>query len=121
MPKRLSLLALLLVCVVAAGAPAGAVEVAKVSLPQLTPLQWEMLRQVGHLSPLPVDVSVAIYNGRVTAAYIRRGTGYSDIDKTIVSWIETRWRTHAWFGGGNNFVISLNVDPTIRQVVFRRN
>ena len=89
----------------------------------VSPLQWEMLRQQQgtHLRPLPVDVSLAIYNGRVTDATIRRGTGYSDIDKTIVTWIETRWKTHSWFGGGRNFVISLNVDPAIRQIVFRRS
>jgi hypothetical protein len=67
-----------------------------------------------------VDVGLTIYNGRVAAATIRRGTGYSDIDKAIVNWIETRWTTRAWFGGGNNFVISFNVDPAIRQIVFRR-
>jgi len=122
MLKRFSLLAFSLVWFFAFNEPAGSVEVAKVILPQLSPLQWEMLRQQqgDHLRPLPVDVSLAIYNGRVTAATIRRGTGYSDIDRTIVTWIETRWRTHSWFGGGSNFVISLNVDPAIRQIVFRR-
>jgi hypothetical protein len=66
MPKRFSLLVLLLVCMVAADAPAGAVEVAKVVLPQLSPLQWEMLRQqqASHHRPLPVDVSLVIYNGK---------------------------------------------------------
>ena len=123
MLKRFHLLAFSLVCFFGFNEPAGSAEVAKVALPQLSPLQWEMLRQQqgDHLRPLPVDVSLAIYNGRVTGATIRRGTGYSDIDKTIVTWIETRWKTHSWFGGGSNFVISLNVDPVIRQIVFRRS
>jgi hypothetical protein len=123
MLKRFSFLAFSVACLFAFNQPAGAVEVAKVILPQLTPLQWKMLRQQQgtHLRPLPVDVGLTIYNGRVTAATIRRGTGYSDIDKAIANWIETRWTTHAWFGGGNNFVISFSVDPAIRQIVFRRS
>jgi hypothetical protein len=123
MLKRFYLLAFSLVWFLAFNEPADSVEVAKVILPQLSPLQWEMLReqQGDHLRPLPVDVSLAIYNGKVSAATIRRGSGYSDIDQTIVTWIETRWKTHTWFGGGNNFVISLNVDPTTRRIVFRRS
>jgi hypothetical protein len=123
MLKRFYPLAFSLVWFFAFNEPADSVEVAKVILPQLSPLQWEMLReqQGDHLRPLPVDVSLAIYNGKVSAATIRRGTGYSDIDQTIVTWIETRWKTHTWFGGGSNFVISLNVDPAVRQIVFRRS
>ena len=123
MLKRFYLFAFSLVWFFTFTEPAGSVEVAKVILPQLSPLQWEMLRQQrgDHLRPLPVDVRLAIYNGKVSDATIRRGTGYSDIDKTIVTWIETRWKTHTWFGGGSNFVISLNVDPAVRQIVFRRS
>jgi hypothetical protein len=122
MLKRFSLLAFSLVWFFAFSEPAGSVEVAKVILPQLSPLQWEMLReqQGDHIRSLPVDVSLAIFNGKVTGATIRRGTGYSDIDKTIVTWIETRWKTHSWFAGGSNFVISLNVDPATRRIVFRK-
>src|SRR5258708_29387247 len=113
MLKRFSLLAFSVACFFAFNQPASAVEVAKVILPQLTPLQWEMLRQQqgNHLRPLPVDVGLTIYNGRVTAATIRRGTGSSDIAKAIVNWIETRFTTHAWFGCGYNFVFCIDVVP----------
>jgi hypothetical protein len=61
MLKRFSLLAFSVAYFFAFDQPAGAVEVAKVlTLPQLTPLRWEMLRQQqgNHLRPLPVDVGL---------------------------------------------------------------
>jgi hypothetical protein len=37
-----------------------------------------------------------------------------------VKWIEANWKTYPWFAGGDSYVISMNVDPAIRQVVFRK-
>jgi hypothetical protein len=51
MLKRFSLLAFSLVWFLALNEPAGSVEVAKVTLPQLSSLQWEMLRQAARRSP----------------------------------------------------------------------
>ena len=120
MPKRSPLLALLLVSFVAFGASAGNVEVAKVPMPQLASLQWELLRQQqgGHYQPLRIDLNLAIRLGKIYNVTVRHGTGHDDIDKTIVKWVEANWKAHAWFAGGDNFVISMNVDPAIRQVVF---
>src|SRR5258708_12302411 len=105
MLKRFSLLAFSVACFFAFNQPASAVEVAKVILPQLTPLQWEMLRQQqgNHLRPLPVDVGLTIYNGRGTAPPIRRGTRYSDIHKAIVTSIETPPPTPPRFGAPHHF------------------
>ena len=123
MGKRFFLLALFLVWFVAFDAPAGNFEVAKVPMPQLSPLQWELLRQQqqGHFQPLRIDMNLALRSGKVYAVSIRRGTGHDEIDKTIVKWIEDNWKTYPWFQGGDSYVISMNVDPAIRQVVFRRS
>ena len=120
MPKRSPLLALLLVSFVAFGASAGNVEVAKVPMPQLGSLQWELLRrqQGGHYQPLRIDLNLAIRLGKIYSVTVRHGTGHDDIDKTIVKWVEANWKTYPWFAGGDHFVISMNVDPAIRQVVF---
>jgi hypothetical protein len=122
MLKRPFLLALFLVWFVAVVTPASSVEVARVPLPQLAPLQWELLRQQqgGHFHALPIDLNLAIRNGKILSVSVRRGTGHNDIDKTIVKWVESNWTTYPSFAGGNSFVISMNVDPAIRKVVFRR-
>ena len=101
MPKRFPLLALFLTWLLVVDAPAGNLEVAKVPMPQLAPLQWELLRQQqgGHFQPLRIDVNLAVRSGKVYSVSIRRGTGHDDIDRTIVS---------------------MNVDPAIRQVAFRK-
>jgi hypothetical protein len=65
-------------------------------------------------------VNLAVRYGRVYSVSVARGTGHYDIDKTIVKWIDTNWKTYPWFAGGGRFVISINVDPAIRQVVFRK-
>ena len=62
MPKRFPLLALFLSWLVVVDASAGTIEVAKVPMPQLSPLQWELLRQQqrGHFQPLRIDVNLAV-------------------------------------------------------------
>jgi len=122
MPKRFPLLALFLSWFLAVEAPAaGTIDVARVPMPQLTPLQWELLReqQGGHFQPLRIDVNLAVRSGKVYSVSVRRGTGHNDIDRTIVNWIENNWKTYPWFAGGDSYVISLTVDPAIRQIVFR--
>jgi hypothetical protein len=120
MAKPFLPIVLFLVCFVAFDASAQKVEVAKVPMPQLAPLQWELLRQQqgGHYQPIRIDLNLTIRYGKVYSVTVRRGTGHGDIDKTIVKWIEANWKAEAWFAGGDNFVISMNVDPAIRQVVF---
>jgi hypothetical protein len=120
MAKPFLPIALFLVWLVASGASAQKVEVAKVPMPQLAPLQWELLRQQqgSHYQPIRIDLNLTIRYGKVYSVTVRRGTGHGDIDKTIVKWIEANWKPQAWFAGGDNFVISMNVDPAIRQVVF---
>jgi hypothetical protein len=122
MLKRLFLIAFLLAWLVGRDASAGNVEVAKVHMPQLAPLQWELLReqQGGHFQSLRIDLNLGVRLGKVYNVSVRRGTGHDDIDRTIVKWIETNWKTYPWFAGGDSFVISMNVDPAIRQVVFRK-
>jgi hypothetical protein len=122
MPKRSTLLALFLAWSFVLNAPAGNIEVARVPMPQLAPLQWELLRQQqgGHYQPLRIDVNLTINNGNIHWVSARRGTGHGDIDKTIVKWIQANWKPYPWFGSAPSFVISMNVDPGIRQVVFRK-
>jgi hypothetical protein len=122
MPKRFSLLALFLPWFFVIDAPAGNVEVAKVPMPQLAPLQWDSLRQQqgDHSRPLRIDVNLAVKDGKVYSVTVRRGTGHDDIARTIVNWIEANWKTYPWFAGGDRYVISMNVDPAIRQVIFRK-
>jgi hypothetical protein len=122
MPKPFSLLALFLAWFFVIDAAAGNVEVAKVPMPQLAPPQWDSLRQQpgDHSKPLRIDVNLAVRDGRVYSVAVRRGTGHNDIDRTIVKWIEANWKTYPWFAGGDSYVISMNVDPAIRQVVFRK-
>jgi hypothetical protein len=124
MKKRLFLL-LLSACalVFASSALAGYVEIGRVSMPELTSSQWALLRQQQGPTPqiVPVDINVAVYQGTVYAVSVRHGSGYRDIDHTIVNWIATHWRTDNWFKGGDAYVVSLDVDPLLRHVVFRGN
>ena len=122
MLKRLCLTAFLLASFVAPDASAGNVEVAKLHMPQLAPLQWDLLReqQGGHFQLLRIDLNLGVRYGKVYNVSARRGTGHNDVDTTIVKWIETNWKTYPWFAGGDSFVISMNVDPAIRQIVFRK-
>ena len=105
------------------GAMAGWLEIAKVPMPVLSASQWERLRQQqgADLQVIPVDVNLAINHGVVYGVSIRNGTGYPDIDNSIVKWISTRWSTDNWFRGGDAYVVRLDVDPVRRDVAFRNN
>jgi hypothetical protein len=100
----------------------AALPVEKVVMPQLSPRQWAYLRaqERGNLRPLPIDVELTITNGRVYNVRVRRGTDYPVIDQAIVQWIEAHWKTYPWFAGGDLSVVSLNVDPAVRQITFRK-
>jgi hypothetical protein len=124
MKKRLSLLSLSVCSLIfASGALGGYVEIAKVRMPQLTSSEWALLSQQQGSNPqiVPVDVNLAVNSGVVYAVSIRHGSGYPDIDNAIVSWIASNWRTDNWFRGGDAYVVSLDVDPVLRHVVFRGN
>ena len=124
MKKSLFLLSLSVSCLVfASGALAGYVEIAKVRMPELTASEWALLRQEQGSNPqiVPVDVNLAVNHGVVYAVSIRHGSGYPDIDNAIVNWIASNWRTDNWFKGGDAYVVSLDIDPLIRHVVFRGN
>ena len=124
MRKALSLLSLS-VCslVLASTALAGYVEIAKVRMPELTSSAWALLHQEQGSNPqiVPVDVNLAVDHGVVYAVSIRHGSGYPEIDNAIVNWIAANWRTDNWFKGGDAYVVSLDVDPVLRHVVFRGN
>jgi hypothetical protein len=124
MRKRLSLLSLSMCSLVlASSALAGYVEIAKVRMPELTSSEWALLRQEQGSNPqiVPVDVNLGVDRGVVYAVSIRHGSGYPEIDNTIVNWIASNWRTDNWFRGGEGYVVSLDVDPVLRHVVFRGN
>ena len=109
--------------VFASSALAGYVEIAKVRMPELTSSEWATLRQQQGSNPqiVPLDVNLAVDRGVVYAVSIRHGSGYPEIDNTIVNWIASNWRTDNWFRGGDAYVVSLDVDPVLRHVVFRGN
>jgi hypothetical protein len=124
MKKRLSLLSLSVCSLVfASSALAGYVEIAKVRMPELTSSEWALLSRLQGSNPqiVPVDVNLAVNHGVVYAVSIRHGSGYPDIDRAIVNWIASNWRTDSWFKGGDAYVVSLDVDPVLRHVVFRGN
>jgi hypothetical protein len=102
-------------------APSSFVQVAKVPLPQLSSQQWEMLRQHrgSDREPLRLHVALSVYHGQVYGVHVLRGTGYPDIDSTIVNWIAANWKTPSWFGVGSENAVSFDVDPTLRQVRFQ--
>jgi hypothetical protein len=124
MKKRLFLLSLsAFFAVCAPVALGGYVEIGKVPMPELTSSQWAMLRQQQGSTPqiVPVDVNLAVNHGVVYGVSIRHGSGYRDLDRAIVNWITSNWRTDIWFKGGDAYVVSLDVDPILRHVVFRGN
>ncbi|MBV9275256.1 MAG: hypothetical protein JO333_15260 [Verrucomicrobia bacterium] len=100
----------------------AALPVGKVVMPQLSSRQWAYLRaqEGGNLRPLPIDLELTITNGRVYNVRVRRGTNYPIIDQAIVQWIQANWKTYPWFAGGDLYVVSLNVDPAVRQITFRK-
>ena len=105
------------------GALAGWIKIANVAMPVLSASQWETLRQQqgADAQIIPVDVNLAVNHGVVYGVSIRNGTGYPDIDHSIVKWIATRWSTDNWFRGGDSYVVRLGLDPVRRDVVFRTN
>lgn len=124
MKKRLLLLSISLFSLFfVSAALAGEVVVGKVPMPVLSSSEWAMIRQQQgpNLQIIPVDVNLAVDQGVVYAVSIRHGSGYPDIDNTIVRWIANNWRTDSWFRGGDAYVVSLDVDPVIHQVAFRNN
>jgi hypothetical protein len=98
----------------------GQMPVGKVSLPQLTQQQWKMLvqQQGADRKRLRIAVDLVIDHGRIAKATVRNGSDYPDIDRAIVHWIATNWRLAPWFVGGEHYIVSLDIDPTLRQVVF---
>ena len=103
--------------------PASQVQVAKVPLPELSRQQWIMLRQQQGSSskPLRLDVQLSIDQGRIYGVNVWRSTGHPDVDTTVVNWIRTNWETASWFAGGDDYVVSFDVNPAIRQIVFRNS
>ena len=104
-------------------AMAGDITIGRVPLPQLTPSEWAMLRQQQGANPqiVPIAVNLGVNEGVVYGVSIRQGSGNPEIDRTIVRWIATHWRTDNWFKGGDAYVVDLDIDPELHRVVFRSN
>jgi hypothetical protein len=100
--------------------PSAHVQVATVPLPQLSAEQWNLLRQQqgADSTPLQLEVNLSVDHGQVYDVNVRRSTGYPDVDKAIVNWITANWKTDIWFVGGDDYVVSLDVNPATRQIVF---
>jgi hypothetical protein len=101
--------------------PGRRAQVGEVPLPQLTPQQWQLLlqRQSADQKRLRIDLALSVDRGRVYDVTVRTGSDYPNIDSAIVNWIAANWKLAPWFVGGEDYVVSLEVDPTLRQVVFR--
>jgi hypothetical protein len=124
MKKRLLLLSVSLLSLsFTSAALAEEVEIGRVAMPVLSSSEWATIRQQQgpNQEIIPVDVNLAVNRGVVYAVSIRHGSGYPEIDNTIVSWISNNWRTDNWFRGGDSYVVSLDVDPVLHHVVFRNN
>jgi hypothetical protein len=100
--------------------PSAHVQVATVPLPELSRAQWNMLRQPqgADSTPLQLEVNLSVDHGQVYDVSVRRSTGYTDVDTAIVNWITANWKTNSWFRGGDDYVVSFDVNPATRQVVF---
>ena len=100
--------------------PSAHVQVAKVPLPGLSAEQWNLLRQQqgADSTPLQLEVNLSIDHGQVYDVNVRRSTGYPDVDTAIVNWITANWKTDSWFRGGDDYVVSFDVNPATRQIVF---
>jgi hypothetical protein len=95
------------------------VQVGHVLLPKLSSREWETI--AGRQEPLHIDVQLSVYYGRVWNVFTRNGTGYPDIDRAIVHWIAANWKLAPWFAGHDGYVVSLDIDPAARQIVFRKS
>jgi hypothetical protein len=102
--------------------PGRRAQVGEVPLPQFTSQQWKLLlqQQGADQKQLRIDVRLSVDRGRVYSVTVLRGSDYPDIDRTIVNWIAANWKLASWFVGGEDYVVSLDVDPALRQVVFRK-
>jgi hypothetical protein len=100
--------------------PSAHVRVATVPLPELSREQWKMLRQLqgADSTPLQLQVNLSVDHGQVYDVSVRRSTGYPDVDRAIVNWIRANWKTDSWFAGGDDYVVSFNVNPATRQIAF---
>ena len=100
--------------------PSAHVQVAKVPLPELSAEQWNMLRQQqgADSTPLQLAVNLSVDHGQVYDVSVRRSTGNTNVDTAVVNWIRANWKTDSWFVGGDDYVISFDVNPTTRQIVF---
>src|ERR1700740_3089183 len=89
--------------------PSAHVQVATVPLPELSHEQWNMLRQLqgGDSTPLHLQVKLSVDHGQV-----------HDVDTSIVNWIAANWKTDIWFVGGDDYVVSFDVNPATHQIVF---
>jgi hypothetical protein len=126
MKKRLLLLSVSLFCLsFTSAALAEEVEIGRVPMPVLSPSEWTLIHQQQGTNSqiIPVDVNLAVNHGVVYGVSMRhgRGSGYPEIDNTIVRWISNNWRTDIWFRGGDAYVVSLDIDPVLHHVVFRNN
>jgi hypothetical protein len=124
MKKRLfGLLLASSLLVLASAAFAGDIVIGKVVMPELPSSEWAMLRQQQGANPqiVPLSLNVAVDHGVVYGVSVRHTSGYPDIDRTIVNWVGTNWRTDNWFKGGDAYVVSLDIDPVLHHVVFRNN
>jgi hypothetical protein len=124
MKKRLLLLSVSLLSLsFASDAVAGDITIARVPMPELTSSEWAMLHQQQGANPqiVPVALNLAVDHGVVYGVSIRHGSGYPDIDRTIVNWVTNNWRTDIWFKGGDSYVVCLDIDPELHHVVFRGN
>jgi hypothetical protein len=100
--------------------PSAHVQIAKVPLPELSREQWNMLRQQqgADSTRLQLEVNLSVNHGQVYDVNVRRSTGYPDVDTTVVNWITANWKTDLWFIGGDDYVVSFDVNPATRQIVF---
>ena len=124
MKKRLLLLSgSLFSLFFASAALAGDAVIGRVPMPELSSSEWATIRQQQGPNPqiIPVTVNLAVNHGVVYGVSIRHGSGYPNIDNTIVRWIANNWTTDNWFRGGDAYVVSLDVDPGLNHVVFRNN
>src|SRR6202007_1109173 len=101
--------------------PSAHVQVATVPLPELSREQWNTLRQLQceDSTPLHLQLKLSVDHGQVYDVSVRRSTGYNDVDTAIVNWITANWKTDIWFVGGDDYVVSFDVNPGTRQIVFR--
>ena len=124
MKKRLLLLSgSLFSLFFASAALAGDAVIGRVPMPELSSSEWATIHQQQGPNPqiIPVTVNLAVNHGVVYGVSIRHGSGYPNIDNTIVRWIANNWTTDNWLRGGDAYVVSLDVDPGLNHVVFRNN